>query len=84
VAMQPHQYYVPVGHWLWRHTGGVPDPCHQWIKRKAISRLLFTSVGSNFGKRKTKPRQRMEGHCLYVNYFSDEVTCIPKGFLVVL
>ena len=37
------------------------------------------------GRMKTKPRQRMEGHCmLYIDYFADVPAFTPKGFSAAL
>ena len=37
--------------------------------------------GSSFGRKKTKPRQRMEGHCMLVSdYFADVPVATAKDF----
>jgi hypothetical protein len=37
--------------------------------------------GMKFGQKKSKPRQRMEGHAmLYTDYFTDETSYYAKNF----
>jgi hypothetical protein len=38
--------------------------------------------GSRQGRRKSKPRQRMEGYCmLYANYFTDDILATSSDLL---